>query len=111
MKKIVKVSLAVLFGSSMLMANLDQSKNYFLKNENIMRLGYKCLKKADTLKEANQCGHEMDEKTGHTDKPYDDWSPKTKEEKLSEFEQYLSVMIPCVKKAETMQELQLCYSE
>ncbi len=94
--------------NSMMEAMLPRMKQEILSGEKIMRSGYECLSKADTLKEANKCNDEMNAKSGETDEPFDEWSPKTKKEILSEFDQYLNEIVPCIKKAQTMQTVQQC---
>ncbi|WP_415408119.1 hypothetical protein ACLHDG_06135 [Sulfurovum sp. CS9] len=96
---------------AMMTGMLPRMKKQFLEGEEIMRFGYKCLKKADTLKEANQCNDEMNTRSGETDELVDEWSPKTKKEILGEFDQYLNEIVPCVKKAQTMQAIKKCIPE
>ncbi len=94
--------------NSMMEAMLPRMKKEILSGEKIMRVGYECLGNADTLKEANECNDEMNAMSGETDEPFDEWSPKTKKETLGEFDQYLNEMVPCIKKAQTMQAAQQC---
>ena len=94
--------------NSMMNAMLPRMKKEILSGEKTMRFGYECLGKADTLKEANKCNDEMNAMSGETDELVDEWSPKTKKETLREFDQYLNEMIPCIKKAQTMQAVQQC---
>jgi len=94
--------------NSMMEAMLPRMKKEILSGEKIMRVGYECLGKADTLKEANECNDEMNAMSGETDEPFDEWSPKTKKETLGEFDQYLNEMVPCIKKAQTMQDAKQC---
>ena len=97
--------------NSMMEAMLPRMKKEILSEEKIMRSGYECLTKADTLKEANKCNDIMNTKSGETDEPFDEWSPKTKKETLDLFDQYLNDMVPCIKKAQTMQAVQQCMPE
>jgi len=94
--------------NSMMEGMLPRMKKEILSGEEIMRVGYECLNKADTLKEATACNDEMNARSGHTDEPFDEWSPKTKKEILREFDQYLNEIVPCIKKAQTMQAAQQC---
>ncbi len=94
--------------NSMMEAMLPRMKQEILSQENIMRSGYECLGKADTLKEANKCNDKMNALSGETEEPFDEWSPKTKKEILSDFDQYLNEMVPCIKKAQTMQAARQC---
>ena len=94
--------------NSMMEAMLPRMKKEILSGEKIMRVGYECLGKADTFKEANECNDEMNAMSGETDEPFDEWSPKIKKETLGEFDQYLNKMVPCIKKAQTMQAAQQC---
>ena len=87
---------------------LKHMKQEVLSNEEMMRFGYKCLSKADTLKEANICNDKANAMGGESEEPFDVWNPATKKEVLGYLDQYLKVMVPCVKKAQTMQAAQQC---
>ena len=97
--------------NSMMEAMLPRMRKEILSEEKIMRSGYECLTKASTLKEANKCNDIMNKESGETDEPFDEWSPKTKKETLGLFDQYLNEMVPCIKKAQTMQAVQQCMPE
>jgi len=97
--------------NSMMEAMLPRMKQEILAEEETMRLGYECLSKADTLKEANACNDKINAMSGETDEPFDEWSPNMKKEILGEFDQYLNEMLPCIKKAQTMQAVQQCMSD
>ena len=124
MSKIVKVSIAVLLGSGMLVASSDQMKmeeammeamwprmkKKFLAEGEIFRSAKECFNSASTVKEANECGHKMDEMMGESSDPEDDfkeWNAKTKKEILGFIEQGLQNM-ECVKKANSMQDMKQC---
>ncbi len=94
--------------NSMMDALLVRIKKEILPGEKMMRFGYECLDKADTLKEANKCNDQMNAMSGETDEPFDEWSPKTKKKILGEFDQYLNEIVPCVKKAQKVQAVQQC---
>ncbi len=97
--------------NSMMEVMLPRIKQGILAEEETMRLEYECLDKADTLKEANACNDQMNKMSGETDEPFDEWSPNMKKEILGEFDQYLNEMLPCIKKAQTMQAVQQCMPE
>jgi len=92
----------------MMEAMLPRMKQEMLADEKMMRFGYECLSKADTLKEANVCNDKLNTIDGDPDEPFDEWSPETKKETLGFIDEYLNVMIPCIKKAQTMEAAQQC---
>ncbi len=94
--------------NSMMEAMLPRMKKEMLADENMMRFGYECLGKADTLKEANVCTDKANAMGGEQEEPFDEWSPASKKEILGFLDRYLNVMIPCIKKAQTMQAAQQC---
>lgn len=94
--------------SFMMEAMLPRMKHEMLADEKMMRFGYECLSKADTLKEANVCNDKLNAIDGEPDEPLDEWSPETKKETLGFIDQYLNVMMPCIKKAQTMEAAQQC---
>ncbi|MEA2048285.1 MAG: hypothetical protein U9O64_07565 [Campylobacterota bacterium] len=87
---------------------LKQMKQEILSDEEMMRFGYKCLSQADTLKEANICNDKANAMGGEPEEPFDKWNPEMKKEILGFLDQYLNVMVPCVKKAQTMQAARQC---
>jgi len=94
--------------NSMMNAMLPRMKQEILQDEKMMRFGYECLSKADTLKEANVCTDKANAMGGETEEPFDEWSPATKKEVVGFLDQYLNVMVPCIKKAQTMQDTKQC---
>jgi hypothetical protein len=94
--------------NSMMEAMLPLMKQKMLAEEEMMRIGYECLSKADTLKEANVCNDKVNAMGGEAEEPFDEWSPKTKQETLEFIDKFVNEMIPCVKKAKTMQEARQC---
>ncbi len=94
--------------NSMMEAMLPRMKQEMLVDEKMMRFGYECLSKANTLKEANICNSKANTMSGEEEEPFDEWSPSTKKEILGFLEQYLNVMIPCVNKAENMKAMRQC---
>jgi hypothetical protein len=94
--------------NSMMEAMLPRMKQKMLAEEEMMRMGYECLNKADTLKEANVCNDKVNAMGGEAEEPFDEWSPKTKKESLEFLNKFLNEMIPCVKKAKTMPEARQC---
>jgi hypothetical protein len=93
---------------SMMTAMLPRMKQKFLEEEKMMTFAYKCLNKANTLKEANICSKKASEISGEADEPFNEWTPKTKKETLHFLGNFVNKAIPCVKKAQTMQEIKLC---
>jgi len=93
---------------SMMEAMLPRMKQEVMADEKMMRFGYECLSKADTLKEANVCNDKANAMGGEPEEPFDDWSPATKKEVLGFLDQYLNIMLPCVKKAQTMKAARQC---
>ena len=89
-------------------AMLPRMKQEMMADEEMMRFGYKCLNKANTLKEANVCNDKTNAMSGETEESFDEWSPATKKEVLGFLNQYLNKMLPCIKKAQTMQAAQQC---
>lgn len=94
--------------SSMMQAMLPRMKQEILGEEKMMRFGYKCLAKADTLKEANECNNKANAMSGEQEEPFDKWNSETKKETLGFFDQYLNEMLPCIKKAQSMQDARQC---
>jgi len=93
---------------SMMTAMFPRIKQKALADEDIMHVGYACLSKADTLKEANVCNDKINAMGGEGEEPFDEWSPQTKKETLGFLNQYLNVMVPCIKKAQNMQDMKQC---
>ena len=93
---------------SMMKAMLPRLKQEIMADEDLMRFGYKCLGKANTLKEANVCNDKTNAMSGETEEPFDEWSSATKKEVLGFLDQYLNEILPCVKNAETMKAAQKC---
>jgi len=87
---------------------LPHMKQEMMADEKMMRFGYECLGKADTLKEANVCNDKANAMGGEPEEPFDEWSPATKKQTLGFINQYLNEMLPCVKKAQTMQAARKC---
>lgn len=94
--------------NSMMNAMLPRMKQEILKEEKMLRFGYECLSKADTLKEANVCNDKVNAMGGEAEEPFDEWSPATKKEMLGFLDKYLNVMVPCIKKAQTAQDAKQC---
>ena len=94
--------------SSMMEAMLPRMKQEILSEEKMMRFGYECLGKADTLKEANECNNKTNAMSGEQEEPFDEWNPETKKEILGFLDQYINEMVPCIKKAQSMQDAEQC---
>jgi hypothetical protein len=96
--------------NAMMSALLPQMKQKMLKEEEILLAAKECFGKADTLKEAKICSHNMDEPGDDEGDDLTDWSDKTKKETLGFIDQGLESMA-CVKKAETMDAIKQCMSQ
>lgn len=91
---------------SMRSSALPMAKQQILSEEPMFRKGRKCLEDADTLKEAKACEEKFG--GGDEDEPLTDWSAETQQSTLKEIDQYLNVIVPCVKKAQSMDGLEQC---
>lgn len=94
--------------SSMKNAMFPMMKEEILSEEQSMRFAQECLTDADTLSEANRCNQKLNEMTGEDEPPLSSWNSQMKEESLQEINHYLNVIIPCVKKAQTVNTLEQC---
>jgi len=96
--------------NAMMNAMLPRMKQKMLKSAKAVRFGKKCFSDADTLKEADICGYKMDEmigEKGYAEDKLTKWDAKTKKELLKSLDQGIKSM-ECIKKANTMQEMQKC---
>jgi len=93
---------------SMMSAMLPKIKKKTLAEEKILHVGYKCIKDANTLKEANICNDKLNAMGGEEEEPFTEWNPKIKKEILGYLENFLNVIAPCIKKAQNMRELKGC---
>lgn len=92
---------------AMMSVMLPRMKQEMLSQEKALRFGKECLAKADTLKEANECSHKMDEMSGEEEEELTEWNPEIKKEALGFIDQGLQVM-ECVDKAQTMNAVKQC---
>ena len=83
-------------------------KQEILKQEKIMQFGKKCFAKAETLKEANKCNQQANEMSGDGEDDFDSWDPKMKKMILGEINRFLKKVIPCIKKAKNVNQMQAC---
>jgi len=93
---------------SMMSAILPQIKKKTVDEEKILLVGYKCIKDAHTLKEANICNDKLNAMGGEEEEPFTEWNPKIKKEVLGYLNNFLNVIAPCIKKAQNMQDLKAC---
>jgi hypothetical protein len=96
---------------AMMAAMLPRAKEEMLKEVKGMRYAYDCLRKADTLKEANLCSKKASEMNGEPNEPFEDWSEQTKKETLQFLDTFLNRSVPCVEKAQTMQDMRQCLGQ
>ena len=96
--------------NNMKQAMFPMVKQQILKEEAGARFMAKCLDKADSLKDANQCNQEALEKYPSEDDDTDDleeWNPIIKKDILGEINNFLT-SIDCIKAAKDMSELEQC---
>ncbi len=94
--------------NSMMGAMLPMMKKEILSEEKSVRFAKECLEDADTLKEANSCNRKLNEMSGESEEPFTSWNKQEKQEVMKEIDQYLDVVLPCVKKAQSAQMMQMC---
>ena len=83
-------------------------KQEILKQEKIMQFGKECFAKAETLEDANRCNHQANEMSGEGEDDFEAWNPKMKKMILGEIDKYLDSVVPCVKKAKNINQIQGC---
>jgi hypothetical protein len=88
-------------------AMLPMMKQQFLKQVTPMRRMRDCLRRADTRKQAIACGRKYGSDFDPSDVP-PQWNAATKRQTLQEMNQYLDTIVPCVRNAQTMQQVQSC---
>ncbi len=96
---------------SMMSAMLPKIKAKALKEEKILRMGYNCIKDANTLEEANVCNDKANALSNEQEEPFTEWNPQMKKKILGFLENFLNEISPCIKKANSMQELKSCSPE
>lgn len=94
--------------NSMMNSMLPQMKQEILSEEKTMRLAKECLGDAGTLKEANICNSKLNEMSGEEEEPFTSWNPEEKQQVMQEIDQYLNMVLPCVKRAQNAQAMQMC---
>ena len=94
--------------NSMMNSMLPMMKREILSEEKNMRLVKDCLEDADTLKEANICNSQLNEMSGEEEEPMTSWNTEEKKEIMQDINQYLEVILPCVKRAQSAQAMQMC---
>lgn len=95
---------------SMMNAMMPQMKKEAMKQEAIMLFGRKCIIKANTLKEANDCNRAIEKRFGQNMDRNDDfqvWNDKEKKKVLSDIDRGIRMM-ECQKKASSVQDAQNC---
>lgn len=85
-------------------AMVEKEKQEILKNAKNLPKAKKCFEDANSVKEANLCEKIID---GEDTEIHHKWDKKTKADLLKELEIFENA-IPCIKKAEKMQDLQKC---
>jgi hypothetical protein len=88
-------------------AMLPMMKQQFLKQVTPMRRMRDCLRRADTRKQAIACGRKYGSDFDPSDVP-PQWNAATKRQTLQEMNQYLDTIVPCVRNARTIQQVQSC---
>jgi hypothetical protein len=83
-----------------------------LKAQSLQQLGLMrelnaCLKKSDTIREANACGRSFSQKAGTPFEPIERWDDGIKKEATQNLEEILKVE-SCIRAAKTMDELTRC---
>ncbi len=96
------------FEKAMMQAMLPQMKQSILQEEGTVREAYKCFSQADTQKEAKVCSDKISVATGEPQDEIGEWTPQTKKEMLQYLDAYLNKIVPCVKKAQTVEAIQQC---
>jgi len=99
------------FENAMMQAMLPQMKQQILQQEGVLREAYACFRDADTKKEAKACSDKIAVETGEPTEDVGDWTPEAKREMLESLDTYLKRILPCIKKAQTMDALQQCTPE
>jgi len=97
-----------LMREAMLQAMLPSMKAEILAQEKVTRFSRGCFSNANTLDDANACGYQINEMTGDAEEDFTEWTPQMKQQTLDELDLYLNTIIPCVKKAQTIEALQGC---
>ncbi|MEA1953194.1 MAG: hypothetical protein U9O24_02245 [Campylobacterota bacterium] len=95
---------------AMMKAMWPRMKKQFLEEEKMYLAAKSCFDSANTVKEANNCSHEMDAINGISSDPEDDfkqWNEQTKKETLEFINQGLQ-NVSCIKKAQNMQAMKQC---
>ena len=99
------------FEDAMMQAMLPQMKQQILQQEEVMREAYRCFHDADTKEEANICSNNISLATGEPSEEIGEWTPEAKKETLEYLDIYIKKIVPCVKKAASMDVLQQCMDE
>jgi len=86
---------------------LSQMKAKLLSQESTMVFAKKCLRSANSLKEANICNQKANRMSGESEEDFEEWDKATKKEILGFIDQGLD-QIECMKKAKNMGEAQYC---
>ncbi len=94
--------------NAMMGAMLPMMKKEILAEEQNVRFAKECLGDADTQKEANDCNRKLNEMSGEDEEPFSSWNTEDKQQIMQEMDQYLNVILPCVKRAQSAQEIQSC---
>jgi flagellar biosynthesis GTPase FlhF len=96
------------FEEAMMQAMLPQMKQSILQEEGTVRKARNCFSRADTRKEAKVCSDRISAATGEPQEEIGEWTPRTKKEMLEYLDDYLNHIVPCVKKAQTVEAIQKC---
>lgn len=95
--------------NSMMNAMFPTMKQEILSQEKNVRFAKDCFEDADTLKEAKVCEQKLEEMNDdEVDEPLTVWNEEIKKEQLKEADQFLNEILPCVKKAQSMEVLEKC---
>ena len=84
-------------------AMFPMQKKKFLEEAKRVGEVKKCLKNANSIKEANICDPDEDE--------YEEWNNNIKEETLEELSMFETKIIPCVKKAQDGKAMEVCFQQ
>lgn len=88
-------------------ALVKASKNKFIENKKALIDSKKCLEKADTLIEVNACFS----KDKVEEESFKVWSATIKKQTLKEISSLETKLLPCVKKAQKMEDFNECFKK
>lgn len=88
----------------------SQMKQKILSQESSMVFLKKCLKRANTKDDAQECASHLSSMGSNDEESFlaDVWNQQTKNEALQDINYYLDNVVPCVKQANNIEALQGC---